>query len=360
MDIPGTERGRRHTIPGISPPDDDEDILLVGRPPRPPGPLELRSSPETARISRAYREGQPLPVFEQRYRNEQSPLATYVRLRTVNTATGQAHEAPRHVSDHAIIEQGDAVSDTGTAEGSADGGRSRSHEAHQTAGAEADESDTGRSQETSQEQTDTATDLRRLAAVLNSRAPRQQDPEVRMVIHVPEPQEIVPEKAHETLEAQAAQAITTSEANQATEPVSESSTPTAAPDSSGQPQTPQNTRDRRHMRATITQATNRRLRASTESQGSPPSTRLPSSGSTISDRPFVRSNSPSPPSPPTPTPRPRRRSWPQRQAGVKNNAGNGEGINEEEGGRAEDTYDTPTSRTASVSGAGPDDDEAVE
>jgi len=85
----------------------------------------------------------------------------------------------------------------------------------------------------------------------------------------------------------------------------EESTPTpsipslsAAADSESQSQTPEATRDRRHMRALITNATQRGLRAATESHNSPSPV-----------RPFMRSMSPSPPSP---TPRPRRRSWPSR------------------------------------------------
>ncbi|GAB7340106.1 hypothetical protein MBLNU457_6593t2 [Dothideomycetes sp. NU457] len=356
MDIPGPERGRRHTIPGGAPPNEDEFELLVRRPPRSPGPFELRSSPETASISRAYRQGQPLPMF--RHRNEQSPSPTYVRLRTINTATAQPREAPRHVSDQAIIEQGDAVSDAGVAEGSTAGGPSRSHEAHQTAGAEANETGTGQSQEVAQEQTDTAMDLRRLAAVLNSRVPQQQDPEVRMVIDVPEPRDpVVPEERRQATEPEAAEVTPTVEVSPEPQTASESPASSEPKDGSTQPPTPQDTRDRRHMRATITQATQRRQRDSADTQETP-ATQPPSSGSTISERPFVRSNSPSPPSPPTPTPRPRGRSLLQRQTEADNDERNHDGIDEGDGGEAENTQDAP-SRAGSVSGAGQDDEEAA-
>lgn len=157
------------------------------------------------------------------------------------------------MSDHAIIEQGDAVpDDAGMAEGSTDGDRSRSHETHHTAGAEADGTDNGQSQEVSQERTDTAADLRALAAVLNNRVLPQQDPEVRLMIDVPEPRELVSGEAEGLSEAQAAEAVPTSECTQPTGSVAESTEEAAGfRDSSVDPPTPQDTRGRRHMRATI-------------------------------------------------------------------------------------------------------------
>jgi len=373
LDIPGARFGRRNAIPGPTLPFANDDDIPVGGPPRSPGIIERTATPVTAGILRAQRHGLP-PRLEQR-RHDVLPAPGTARWIQVVRAAAQFHEATRRVSQSATIEPGDvAPEESVDSTSEVRPSQSTAIEPGEVAPNEsADSTSESRSRTGNSPDpepgTNDATTEQLLAAVLSS--PRPQDPEVRMVLHVPDPRiQASRAEEREARGVQEAQAIPASQARQRT--VTDSgrlsrdtgvddktemaedqrpltihpSTPRRFEDKDGgqleggsieeatpkpavtvrnalknggpQPQTSEATRDRRHMRALITNATQRRLRAATESHNSP---------SPI--RPFVRSNSPSPPSP---TPRPRRKSWPS---------------------RAEDTPGTPMTRADLGTGTGP-------
>jgi len=166
MDIPGARLGRRNAISGPTLFANENDVP-VGGPPRSPGIMERTATPVTAGLLRAQRHGVAPPTFRRRRINGfRRPLPDNVARFNVIRGRFEVHEATRRVSQSATIEQGDAASDE------------PEEDAYETS------SRMGASPENLGFDNDDTTNEQLLSAVLSG--PRHQDPEVHMVLHVPD------------------------------------------------------------------------------------------------------------------------------------------------------------------------------